>query len=187
MFMKTHDMKRTKSERRFCADGRYHMIPRKRTREESIEVFWSKVNKSGEDDCWFWTGLKKDNGNGLIYGLFWDDGNDIKAHRFSFLIHNSEIPKGLLVCHKCDQPLCVNPKHLFLGSYKDNNADTCRKRRNAFGEKSPGAILTEHSVREIRLLYVPKIFGFRKLAEKYGVSESCIQGIIEGRTWKHLL
>lgn len=175
--------KRTRSERVICRDGRIRMIPRKRTREESIAIFWRNVKKAGAKECWLWTGLK---GGTMGYGQFWDNGNDIRAHRFSFELHIGPVPKGHVVCHHCDNPLCVNPAHLFCGTQAHNLADARAKRRHAHGE-GVSRLLTAAKVLEIRSVYIPHKVSFGALGKRFGVSPSCIQGIIEGRTWKHLL
>ena len=88
--------------------------------------FWSHVNKTRS--CWLWTGNKRPNGYGRI-GFPGRGGGAISVHRYSFLLHNGQIPKGMCVLHKCDVRLCVNPFHLFLGSEKDNVMDRERKGR----------------------------------------------------------
>jgi hypothetical protein len=96
-----------------------------------VDRFFDKVRKS--EQCWIWTGSKgsgKDN-----YGFFYLHGNrktgqkNVRAHRYSYELHNGKIPDGLLVLHKCDTPSCVNPDHLFLGTNKDNSDDKIRKGR----------------------------------------------------------
>ena len=176
---------RTKSEPRMCKDGRVHLIPRRRTFAESVVIFWENVKVSNPQDCWLWSGGKKENGNGLWYGIFWDDNKIIKAHRFSWKIKNGEIPKGKLVCHRCDNPLCVNPSHLFLGTYLDNNRDASNKGRHAFGERVPGSVLNDEKVRQIRKLRSEGKTQ-RAIAETIGAKESTVQAVVEGRSWKHV-
>jgi hypothetical protein len=96
--------------------------------KNTIRRFWSKVNKSG--GCWLWKASKRNKG----YGAFvWaDEKGDIiqgRAHRFSYELHCGKIPNGLCVLHKCDNPACVRPSHLFLGSKAENNEDMFLKKR----------------------------------------------------------
>lgn len=85
--------------------------------------FWEKVDKSG--DCWLWTASKLPFG----YGRFFCETDHIYAHRFSYILHYGNIPEGLIICHHCDTPACVNPAHLFAGTYKDNAVDREQKGR----------------------------------------------------------
>lgn len=90
------------------------------------ERFWPKVNKI-EGGCWEWTAALKDFGHGQFY---LSPGKLVSAHRFSFELVNGPTPTGLFVCHKCDNPKCVNPGHLFLGSPQDNMVDKTLKGRH---------------------------------------------------------
>jgi hypothetical protein len=94
--------------------------------ESHIKSFWEKVEKTGEETCWKWKGYKNRQGYGRI-GIA--ASTCVNAHRVSWYIHNGPIPKKIFVCHKCDNPECTNPKHLFLGSRQDNMNDMMLKKR----------------------------------------------------------
>lgn len=95
------------------------------------ERFNALVDQSGEDDCWIWKGYRT---NG--YGRFQVHDKIYLASRIGWELANGPIPKGLLVCHHCDNPPCVNPKHLFLGTYKDNIHDMLRKGRSHWQQRN---------------------------------------------------
>jgi hypothetical protein len=145
--------------------------------------FWEKVNRPNNTiECWLWVGAKDSGGYGQI------STKNIKepAHRCSYRMNFGEIPKGLRVLHRCDTPACVNPNHLFLGTQADNMKDMAQKGRHSRtispGERNGFAKLTEKDVREIRQSAAPS----KMLAMKYGIVTSCIRGIRNGRTWRHI-
>lgn len=127
--------------------------------------FWSLVSKT--DSCWEWTAGKDTNG----YGVF----RRVRAHRLSWEMSNGPIPDGYVVCHRCDNPPCVNPAHLFLGTPLENVADCIRKNRRS-------SKLTLQDVAEARILRADG-WKLRDLAARYGASETVICTAVKGRTW----
>ena len=150
-----------------------------------VERFWAKVDKSGE--CWLWTASIGGNG----YGQFkvTPDASPIRAHRFSYELHFGEIPEGMLVCHRCDVKLCVQPKHLFLGTPADNMADMVSKGRAngghggwwSAGKRPNRCKLTDEQVAEIRRRYTNE--SSRALAREFGIDPSGIVRVANGRTY----
>jgi hypothetical protein len=147
----------------------------------NIRNFWAKVQKT--DSCWFWTGCVDKCGYGQItiqYKMY-------KAHRVSWEMHCSDIPKGLLVCHHCDNPGCVNPEHLFLGTQKTNADDMVAKNRSLTGSKNHQSVLTEEDVLEIKALLATKEYSYPQIAAKFNVTVPLIWQIKDNRAWKHVV
>lgn len=148
-----------------------------------IARFWEKVDKNISYDCWIWTGAKHPKG----YGHIGINGNNHRVHRVSWELHHGrKIPIGMCVCHKCDNPSCVNPDHLFLGTHKDNAQDRNVKNRHVKGEQIKFSRLTEEQVIEIKSIYTGKWGEQTKLAIEYNVGTSTISNIINGKAWKHI-
>lgn len=142
------------------------------------ERFFKYVRKT--KSCWEWTGTKH-----LGYGkIRYLHGAMKLAHRVSYAMLNGEIKKGLHVLHRCDNPGCVNPKHLFLGTHLDNMRDMARKGRrfDNSGENSPKAKFTYAQVKRIRKELSKKTAA--DISRKFGVSESTISNIKNNITWK---
>lgn len=158
----------------------------KRTLERQIITFWSRVAITANDDkCWEWQA-------GKIYGGYgikaWPGGEQL-AHRVSWIVNNGEIPDGLWVLHSCDNPSCVNPKHLFLGTPKDNTNDMKAKGRGSHrppkGDKHPNHKITDRQVNDIIKRYQSNEATQAQLAKEYNVSKSCMTNIVNGKTRKH--
>lgn len=151
-------------------------------KEKAVIRFWKFVNKGEENECWTWNGAKATHG----YGAFSVGIKRTTAHRFSWQLHFGEIPKGMMVCHKCDNPPCVNPKHLFLGTDADNQRDKKLKGRAARGERNNKAKLTESDVREIRTL-IEQGLSYREIARMFNVRHAAILTIKSGKNWSWLI
>lgn len=146
----------------------------------TIDRFWSKVEKT--EACWNWTG-RLDKGG---YGQFsLKTMGNCRAPRYAWEITYGPIPDGLFVCHRCDNRLCVNPDHLFLGTPKDNSQDAAQKGRMDRGEDRHCAKLTEEDVREIRRKYQTGATQL-EISNGYPVSRATIGRIINRRIWKHV-
>lgn len=149
----------------------------------AADRFWGKVRK--EDGCWLWVGRITSWG----YGHFVINGKDTYAHRFSWELHNGPIPDGLCVLHNCpggDNPRCVRPSHLLLGTHAENMADRNSKSRQARGEAFPQHKLTSAAVCRIRARHARGEATQKELATKHGVSPSVVSRIVRGKKWRHV-
>lgn len=147
------------------------------------ENFWNKVSKAPHPKgCWEWTANRHYKG----YGLFGFGRKTHKTHRVAYRLTKGEIPDGIQVCHHCDNPPCVNPEHLFLGTNKQNSDDMMAKGRNKplKGEANKGGgKLTWENVREIRALRATGL-SQQSIADKFAVSQPMIGLIVRGEKWK---
>lgn len=154
-----------------------------------IERFWPKVDKRGEDECWPWLAAKGHFGHGEIYiGHIDGRSQAAQAHRVSWWIANGgEFPPSEIhVLHKCDNPPCVNPRHLMLGTHADNMADMAQKGRSdskrRVGRIHPRAKLNDEQVAEIRRLR-SEGGTYASIAAQFPVCESHIGRILKGIRW----
>ena len=163
------------------------------------ESFWKQISKEATG-CWLWTGVTNRQG----YGKVAVTGRQWTAHRYAWTLAHGPIPTGLFVCHNCptgDNPTCVNPDHLFLGTAADNNADMARKGRAARGDRNgarlhPGsrrrgeaankAKLTEQQVIAMRHAHAEEGTSFYRLGALHGVSKVAARNAVIGKTWKHV-
>lgn len=157
--------------------------------------FWEKVDKRGEDECWNWQGATTATNKGKRpgYGVITVEGSHVYTHRFSFELHNGYIAPDLLVCHECDNGLCVNPKHLWQGTYKENYQDMHKKGRWKIEHKPPkpkperhGRKLTLSQVRELKRLRVldPRTYTLKVLGKMFGVHFASVSKMVRGHYWK---
>jgi hypothetical protein len=151
-----------------------------------LERLMSRVSRGpGEEDCWLFTGpVRGSNG----YGAIEVEGVLDSAHRVSWTLHVGPIPPGRQVLHDCptgDNPLCINPAHLWLGTHAQNMADRNRKRRQARGERVGVSKLTEAQVIAIRQLAAS---GERQrdIAKRIGVTQATVSRLVRGEAWVHV-
>lgn len=149
-----------------------------------VVAFWAKVSKADGDSCWGWTGALISTG----YGLISVRGELTLAHRYSYTVNVSPIPDGLHVLHRCDNPKCVRPDHLFLGTNNDNIADRVAKGRGRgprpglAGEKNRNAKLTADAVRRMRILAASGV-SHLAISKQFSVSRTTANRIINRKSW----
>lgn len=156
---------------------------KKYTPEERINVFWSRAEKSGGiDACWNWIAYRDVDG----YGRMRWDNRCAKANRIAYQLTFGDFPNELKVLHSCDNPACINPKHLFLGTQVENIQDMVRKGRRAStaGENGTNNKLTWAQVQEIRSRYAAGGVLQRELGAEFGVTQVQISAIVRGKQWK---
>lgn len=176
----------------------------------SVEELFDRSCPEPNTGCWLWMGSFFADG----YGSAWTGSKSMGAHRLAWQLARGAIPAGLCVCHKCDTPACVNPEHLFVGTYADNAHDRDAKGRQAKGdrngsrlyperlargdanymrrcpgvrqgEKNARALITETQVRTIRTKFALGVFQ-KDIAREFGVHQTTVSNIIVGKTWRHV-
>lgn len=154
---------------------------RARSAASGPDRFWSRVDKSGE--CWLWTACKNPQG----YGTLSVGGKPWQAHRYSYHLNVGEIPPGMYVCHHCDNPACVRPDHLFLGTHQDNMTDKARKGRAPVlaGVENGCAKLTEGQVMDIRR-QMASGGSPAAIARQFDIAPESVRRIARGKAWMHL-
>ena len=149
----------------------------------NLNKIFERLVKTG--GCHLWSGNVMRCGYGRVYF----QGKSWRTHRLIYTLNNGPIPDGMLVCHKCDVPLCCNPEHLFLGSPMENHHDAISKKRHTHGRMVNTCKLTEEQVIEIRSRWPAesaKYGAYSRLGREYGVTEANIRCIVRGQSWKHL-
>jgi len=131
-------------------------------------------------ECWEWQGYTHTHGYGGVYG---DDNKQFRVHRVAYGLAHGDFDQSLHVCHHCDNPICCNPAHLFLGTHEDNMRDMVRKGRSTAGEKHGMAKLTAAQVIEIRELLAAGDLTHGAIAKQYGVSRPAVSQINTGARW----
>lgn len=155
----------------------------KLAKQPSLEDrFWSKVDRRGPGECWPWTAAvrRKDEG----YGAFWYEGRHHPAPRMALVLTGVEVPAGMVACHRCDNPSCCNPGHLFVGTPQDNDADRVAKKRQAYGARNANARLDDQKVWMMRRL---RAIGatYSHIASFFGVTAYCVFDACH-RRWQHV-
>lgn len=162
----------------------------KQLTDSDKQRFWSKVDQREQGECWLWRGER----NRYGYGISYPGSRRHRAHRVAYVLSRGRIPDNLLVLHRCDNPPCCNPAHLFLGTCADNIRDAIQKGRHpgipneckARGVKQHLAKLTDSTVTQMRDLYRLGTVSLRNLARAFGVSKTTTLAVVQRKTWRHV-
>ena len=176
MFERTSaDGQKRWSERKYCS----HSCARAARCRPLPERMWARTDTSGgANACWEWQGYRHPTrGYGQI-GIGTRAAGIGETHRVAWEVTHGPIPDGMFVCHKCDNPPCVNPAHLFLGTNADNVADMVAKGRGAKGFRLPHTKLSDEQVREIRELWNARVASQAAIAARFGISQGHVSGIV---------
>ncbi len=169
------------TEVKMVCDSPRCVNPKHMRLNDPISRFWGNVViPDNKDDCWEWQGSLNHHGYGNFRGF---SGKNDKAHRFSYRLHFGEFEEKLEIMHLCDNPRCVNPRHLKLGTHLDNMRDMVMKGRSQRGELTNTSKLTEEMVKEIRETSLTGKYTNKDLSTKYGVTLQTIRSIIQRKSW----
>lgn len=154
--------------------------PEERRRPSKVQLFWAKVQRG--PGCWEWQGARRPTGHGIFLG---PEQKAISAARFSLELHlKQSIPTGTETCHRCDNPPCVNPRHLYFGTRQNNVDDAWARGLMPVGSQRPAAKLTEEQVVFIRHAYAVGAEA-KSLAAQFGIAVPTLRHIVLGLKWKH--
>lgn len=163
-----------------CRKSKTSVCP-KCSRPTALETFLNRVQKT--DGCWIWIGSIDKRGYGTITIGKGESQKTWRAHRLSLFLHGNTPPDEKFVLHRCDNPKCVNPDHLFFGTAKDNSDDMIRKGRNLTGEDLPQSKLNWKKVNQMRSCKSRPRGWQRKFAQKFQISESVVSEIVSYKMW----
>lgn len=156
--------------------ARYHDVERR---------FWTRAEVIGE--CWEWRGHRQTPvaADAPTYGIVQREGRRIYAHRHAYELVNGPIPPGFVVRHTCDNPPCINPAHLEVGTQAENIRDAVERGRHfcPVGERNPGARITREQAEEVRRAFRAREADGQTLADRFGIARSTVYGIAAGRSW----
>lgn len=178
----------------FNCEGKYEGLgyctkhyQRRKKNPDLANVYWETVDRLlakldiNIGDCWIWNGAKFSN----HYGLLSINNKNYLTHRIAYALFIGPIPRGLNVLHKCDNPPCCNPAHLFLGTQAENMVDKVKKGRSSKGARNGAAKLDATQVREIKRLLQGSI-SQREIGSRFGIGQTAISLINTGKNWKHI-
>ncbi len=148
------------------------------------EDVWKRINKKSDEECWNWIGVISKTG----YGHMRINYKHHLVHRIVYKEICGSIPEGMCVLHKCDNRSCCNPKHLYIGTYKDNSCDMINRGRKAsqIGEKNNASKLTNEEINQIKFLFSTGKYFQKELGKMFGVTQSNISCIVRDVTWKFI-
>jgi DNA-binding transcriptional regulator YiaG len=149
------------------------------TREAPPQVRFDRKYEKEDGGCWVWTGSTTENG----YGKFWFEGYNMRAHRASYILHVDDFDRDLYMLHKCHNPSCVNPDHLYPGTQKDNMADAIDRGTMTKGEEVGNSKLSKSDVLKIRDLAENSDLTHEEISEKFPIAQAQTTRIINGDRW----